>query len=52
MTNELTKKIEDQLDFLNKANNDEICEYLKNLKNDYVYNLEYHPKIKRIWTKI
>ena len=52
MEKKLPKKIEDELDFLEKASNDELCEYLKNLKKENTYNLEYHPKIKKIFTKI
>ena len=52
MENKLTKKLEDELDYLDKASNDEICEYLKNLKPENTYNLEYHPKIKKVFTKI
>ena len=52
MEKKLPKKIEDELDFLEKASNDELCEYLKNLKKENTYNLEYHPKIKKVFTKI
>ena len=52
MEKKLSKKVEEELDFLKKASNDEICEYLKNLKNDNAYNLDYHPKIKKVFTKI
>ena len=52
MENKLPKKIEEDLDFLEKASNDQLCEYLKNLKKENTYNLEYHPKIKKVFTKI
>lgn len=52
MENKLTKKLDKELDFLDKASNDEICEYLKNRKSENRYNLEYHPKIKKVFTKI
>ena len=48
----LTKEIDDELNFLDKANDEQICEYLKNLKSKNSYNLEYHPKIKKVFTKI
>lgn len=52
MEKKLSKKLEDELDFLEKASNDELCEYLKNLKKENTYNLDYHPKIKKVFTKI
>ena len=52
MENKLTKKQDQELNFLDKASNDEICEYLKNLKSENRYNLQYHPKIKKVFTKI